>query len=252
MRTILFALIIVLLGSGAKAQQFYELRMYRMKDSVEQRMDDYLKKALIPALHRQNVKPIGVFKNSPADTIHPRMIIVLIPYSSLNEMEKIDDSIEDDAQYRTDAADFINSKFSDAPYERKETIMLKAFKFMPSMETPKLKGPREKRIYELRSYESATEELHRKKVHMFNEGGEVTLFKRLNFNAVFYGTVISGSHMPNLMYMTTFENMADRKKHWDSFRNDPEWKTLSAKEEYKNTVSRNDTSFLYPAEYSDY
>jgi hypothetical protein len=36
-------------------------------------------------------------------------------------------------------------------------------------------------------------------------GGEVPLFVRLGFNAVFYGEVIVGSHMPNLMYMTTFE-----------------------------------------------
>jgi hypothetical protein len=45
---------------------------------------------------------------------------------------------------------------------------------------------------------------------MFNEGGEIELFKRLNFNAVFYASVISGSRMPNLMYMTSYESKADR------------------------------------------
>ena len=59
-------------------------------------------------------------------------------------------------------------------------------------------------LYELRSYESPTEELHRIKVNMFNAGGEITLFKRLDFQAVFYADVLSGSQMPNLVYMVVF------------------------------------------------
>ena len=39
---------------------------------------------------------------------------------------------------------------------------------------------------------------------MFNAGGEIDIFTKLNFNAVFYGDVIVGSHMPNLMYLTCF------------------------------------------------
>jgi hypothetical protein len=54
-----------------------------------------------------------------------------------------------------------------------------------------------------------SEKKYWKKVEMFNEGGEIDLFSRLNFNAVFYAEVISGPTMPNLMYMTSFENMED-------------------------------------------
>ena len=86
---------------------------------------------------------------------------------------------------------------------------------------------------------------------MFNEGGEVTLFKRLGFNAVFYGEVLSGSRMPNLMYMTTFENQASRDEHWKAFSNDPEWKKLSSMPEYQNNVSKINIYFVYPTEYSD-
>lgn len=87
---------------------------------------------------------------------------------------------------------------------------------------------------------------------MFNEGGEITLFKRLNFNAVFYASVISGSRMPNLMYMTSYENKADRDEHWKSFGSSPEWKILSAMPEYKNNVSKNEQIFLRTTSYSDY
>ncbi|HEX8350242.1 MAG TPA: NIPSNAP family protein, partial [Hymenobacter sp.] len=105
--------------------------------------------------------------------------------------------------------------------------------------------------YELRSYESSTEKLHVNKVKMFNKGGEIKLFKRLGFNTVFCGRVLAGSHMPNLMYMTTFENKAARDEHWKAFSADPEWKTLSAMPEYKNNVSKNEQKFFYPVEYSD-
>jgi hypothetical protein len=86
---------------------------------------------------------------------------------------------------------------------------------------------------------------------MFNDGGEVPLFVRLGFNAVFYGEVIAGSHQPNLMYMTTFENKASRDEHWKAFSNDAEWNKLKVNPEYQNNVSKNTSFFLYPTEYSD-
>ena len=78
------------------------------------------------------------------------------------------------------------------------------------------------------------------------------LFDRLDFNAVFYGEVISGSIMPNLMYMTTFSNQESREAHWDAFREAPEWKELVAMPKYQNNVSHADLYFLYPTAYSDY
>jgi hypothetical protein len=49
---------------------------------------------------------------------------------------------------------------------------------------------------------------------MFNLGDEIRLFKKLGFNAVFYGEVLSGAQMPNLMFMTSFNNMAAHDQHW--------------------------------------
>ena len=86
---------------------------------------------------------------------------------------------------------------------------------------------------------------------MFNEGGEIDVFTKLNYNAVFYGEVIAGAKMPNLMYMTTFENKEDRDAHWAAFGADPDWKRMSALPEYKNNVSHIDVTFLRPADYSD-
>ena len=93
--------------------------------------------------------------------------------------------------------------------------------------------------------------IYRNKVDMFNAGDEVGLFKRLGFNAVFYGEVLSGGRMPNLMYLTTFENQASRDAHWKAFVEDAHWKNLIAMPEYKNNVSKNEIFFLRPTTYSD-
>ena len=51
------------------------------------------------------------------------------------------------------------------------------------------------RIYELRSYESATEAKAVKKSQMFNEGGEIGIFESVSSDAVFYQG-FDGSQMP--------------------------------------------------------
>lgn len=122
---------------------------------------------------------------------------------------------------------------------------------MPNYAVPDHSTPPSDRIYELRSYEGPTEKYYRKKVEMFNEGGEVKLFKNIGSQPVFFGEVISGSTMPNLMYLTTYSDMKSHDEHWDTFRNHPDWKTLSALEEYKHTVSHSVVQLLHPTEYSD-
>ena len=94
--------------------------------------------------------------------------------------------------------------------------------------------------------------MHLRKVHMFNEGGEVTLFAKLNFNAIFYSKVIAGSRMPNLIYMTSFNNMDDRNEHWKAFSADPLWKKISAAPEYLKTVNRNETILMSARDYADF
>ena len=120
------------------------------------------------------------------------------------------------------------------------------------MTLPGLKGPKKERVYELRSYEGPTELLYNAKVHMFNEGGEIELFDRLGFNAVFYAEVLSGSRMPNLMYMTSFENRADRDARWKTFFSDPVWKRISVLPEYQHTFPKSEVMLLSATEYSDF
>ena len=235
-----------------KEREIYQIRVFRMKSADQVNLvDNYLKNAYLPALHRLAITRIGVFKNVGIDTATEKTMYVLIPMRSLEQLNSIEDGLVKDQVYNNDGAAYLNIDYNTPAYIRTETIVLRAFKDMPKSEAPKLNGVLAERIYELRSYESATEKLYKQKVKMFNEGGEIKLFKRLEFNAVFYGEVLAGSHMPNLMYMTSFDNRTSRDEHWKKFGADPEWKTLSALPEYQHTVSKIDIVFLHPVEYSE-
>jgi hypothetical protein len=129
---------------------------------------------------------------------------------------------------------------------------MQAFGDMPIMQTPSLSFNRSERVYELRSYEGPTEDYYHRKMKMVNEGGEIKLFERLGFNAVFFAEVLSGSNMPNLVYMTTFENRAIRDSLWNEFGKAPEWIDMKDIPKYKNTVSHADILLLEPTDYSDY
>lgn len=233
-------------------REFYQLTVYHYNNSWQEKvLDNYFQNALLPALHKMNIKNVGVFKNHANDTVPDKALYVLMP-ADWDDILKIPARLNNDKDYQASASEYINAVYSSPPYSRMEAIILRAFSKAPRLQLPNLNGPRKDRVYELRSYESATEKIYRNKVQMFNEGDEVGLFKRLNFNAVFYGEVIAGGKMPNLMYMTCHENKPAREANWKNFVDDPYWKKLSSMPEYQHNVSHIDISFLYPTEYSDY
>ncbi len=239
-------------GARAATRYYYQIKIYHLKTKAqEDRLDQYLQNAYLPALHRSGIKSAGVFKPVEQDTADKK-IYVLVPFTSLEKLTTTDQKLDADKQYLADGKEYLDAGYKDAPFTRIESIILQAFSKMPEPAVPNLTAAKTERVYELRSYESATEKYNINKVKMFNDGNEVALFKRLGFNAVFYAEVIAGSHMPNLMYMTTFNNKQDRDKHWDTFSNDTEWKTLVAKTEYQNNVSHNEIVFLHPTLYSDF
>ena len=238
----------------AKSRDYYQIQVYRISGKAqEEKVDQFLKTAYLPALHKAGIKKAGVFKPIEGDTAtYGKYIYVWIPFTSLDHFAKTMEALDNDAVCQKEGIDFLGAPFNQVPYLRKESILLKAFTEQPAYAIPSFPTPPSQRIYELRSYEGPTENLYRKKVEMFNQGGEVALFKSLDFNALFYAEVISGSTMPNLMYMTTFADMTTHDARWNDFRNSPVWKKLSALPEYKNTVSKSVKVLLHPTDYSDF
>jgi hypothetical protein len=233
--------------------EFFAIRLYHLKTAQQEaRVDTFLQQALLPALHRQNITGIGVFKAVGNDTAAVRRIYVFIPLKELDQFASLPDRLVKDPQYLADGRSYLNAGYDDPPYVRVESILLNAFPDMPQHAAPwSAQGYSADRIYELRSYEGPTEQYFANKVQMFNQGGEITLFNKLGFHAVFYASVLSGAHMPNLMYMTSFDNMAARDDHWKTFGADPTWKSLSSSPQYQHNVSHIDDIFLHATPYSE-
>ncbi len=246
-------LVLFITALSLSARDYYQIKVYTIKNQAQESvMDSYLKDAFLPALHRAGVKTVGVFKPVAEDTVNfGKKIFVLIPLKGIGQIEDIDRHLSNDLNYQQKGAPYINAAYDNPPYQRIESILLKSFSHHPDLFVPKYNTPKNGQIFELRSYQSATEKIYRKKVEMFNEGGETEIFRKIGANAIFYGEVLSGSEMPNLIYMTSYENMQSNLDHWKTFRDHPDWKALSGMQEYKNTVSHIDKWMLHPTDYSD-
>lgn len=238
--------------ASAPELDYFQLKMY-MYETAEQEaiLDSYFGNALLPALHRAGFENVGVFK--PIEGLNEMLnyIMVLVPYQNLEQFEKTPAILEKDPAYVAAASAYIDAPHDQSPYSRIESYILRAFSATPHLALPELSGPRKDRVYELRSYEAATEKLYNLKVEMFNEG-ESALFQELKFNPVMFCEVISSSHMPHLMYMTTHADTTAQRENWDAFRVHPEWDRMKNLERYQNTVSHIDKYQVYPTEYSDY
>ncbi len=87
---------------------------------------------------------------------------------------------------------------------------------------------------------------------MFNDQGEIDIFKRLGFKPVFWGETIIGPLRPNLTYMVTFDDLAAKDAHWKAFVDDAQWKKISTVPEYAYAllVNKITSTLLVPTAYS--
>lgn len=236
--------------SGAKAREYYELRRYSLQRGAQPKLADaFLQEALIPALNRLAIAPVGVFS---AD-IGPESpsLYVLMPSASVEMLVTAAFRLEQDAEYLKAGAAFLNTAAKEPAYARVESSLMVAFEGWPKLTLPPATAEHRARVFELRTYESATDQDHKRKVEMFNSG-EFDVFQRAGFWQVFYGDTLVGSRLPNLTYMLGFPDLAERTKMWKAFGADPGWKKLSSASRYnfEEIVSNITNVILSPTSYS--
>lgn len=227
-------------------REYYELQQYLIEtEEQKKRFDQYMKEAAIPALNRAGVKPVGVFL--PQEGLGP--VYVLLPAQSAEKLASLTQQLMQDEEYLKKGAEFLNAPATDPSYKRIESSLLVAFKGMPKAETP-AKGPG--RVFQLRIYESPSVKTNLKKIEMFNDAGEIAIFRRVGLNPVFFGQALIGDKIPNLTYMLGFESQDDMKAAWGKFGKDPDWQRLRKMEEYadKAILSGITNIVLKAAEYS--
>jgi hypothetical protein len=218
-------------GAGNAAEpahrEFYQLRRYLLESGPQVGLTErYLNDALIPALAKRGMGPVGAFRldigpETPA-------YYVLIPSAAVDTLATIDLQLAHDDDFLKVADAFWAAPAAANAFVRVDSALLAAFEGWPRVTPP---DTHTKRIFQLRTYESPSYRDHVRKVEMFH-AGEFDIFKAAGFHNVFFGDTLVGTRMPSLTYMLSFPSLTELDAHWDAFRNNPDWKKLSADPKY--------------------
>lgn len=233
------------LGQDAAAapRHYYEWRTYRLTPLQQPRVHLYLEKAAIPAWRRIGLGPVGAFtmigpNNDPS-------IRVLLTYPTAELLVGARDALEADFEYKQAAADYLAAKKADPAFTRIDSWAGVAFRTAPQLTPPKNRP----KVYEMRAYESHSEDRARAKIEMFNSG-EIPIFVDCGFEPVFFCETLIGVGIPHLKYMLAAPDMAANEAGWKKFQSHPDWLAMRDKPEYADTVSNIKKLFLEPTAYS--
>ena len=214
----------------AGTREYYQIRRYQLQAGPQTKItESYFGDALIPALTRMGMGPIGAFKldygpETPA-------FYVLIPGRSVEALAMIDLRLAQDAVFLKAAEPFWNAPAAAPAFLRVESSLLAAFEGWPRLTPPATTATKSKRIFQLRTYESPSNQDHVRKVEMFHRG-EFEIFQKAGCHPVFFGDALIGTRMPQLTYMLSFANLAELEAGWAAFSADPDWKKLSSSSRY--------------------
>jgi len=230
-------------------RQVYELGLYQMAaGDMLHKADDYFQQAFIPALKRAGVGPVGVFvESSKADA---PVVYTLIPHAGWESVATLRTALQNDAEYQKAGAAFLAAPPMDLAYVNHEARLMLAADFMPALAVPE---KLETRVFELRRYRNPSEAAFRKKLEMFGAGGEVTIFRRVGLNPVFFGEMLFGPDMFNITYMLAYPDAAARGKAWGGFGKDADWQKLRATPGYTDPeiIANIKSLTLKPTAYSE-
>lgn len=233
--------------TGAQSREYYQLRTYHAFRSQSAVLDRYLRDALIPALNRLHIGPVGVFTQT-IGAVTPATR-VLMPSQSAEALLNVEQSLMQDSEYTKAGAEFLNAPDKSPAMLWIDSKMMRAFKTHPKLTVPtSLKTPR---VFELRTYESTSIRDHLRKVEMMNSGEEA-VFANSGFWQVFYSDTLVGPRQPNLTYMVGFPSLADRDTAWAKFFSSPGWKKLTSNPRfnYEDIVNNVTNLIVTPTAYS--
>jgi hypothetical protein len=235
---------------AARDREFYQVRRYHINSGPQRKLcDDYFRDALIPALNRLTISPVGVFDlrigpNTPT-------IFVLIPGTFAEMIATLENRLYQDGDYTKAGAAFLTAPAKEPAFDRIDSTLLQAFEKWPNLVLPKATATQGARVFELRTYEQATDQDHRRKVEMM-QSGETDIFAKYGFEMIFFSETLIGSRLPSLTYMLCFESMAARDKQWAAFTTSDDWKAYSTQPKYafEPIVSNISNLILTPTIYS--
>ncbi|MBN1559731.1 NIPSNAP family protein [candidate division KSB1 bacterium] len=227
------------------SQMYYEFSRYQIVNNAGKiKFENYWEQAAIPALNRLGIQPVGLLQSKYGS--HGLDYYVLVPHPSLDSFVTVWENVAADAEYQS-LQDFIDQPMTEPLYYRCQTSLLRAFAELPTIEiAPHIRNAKG-RLFEMRIYESHNRHTAKLKVEMFNQGGEIALFRETGLNPVLFGETLAGDRMPNLTYMLGFASIEERDKAWQAFGGSEAWATMRVNPRYADTVSSVTDIILSPA-----
>lgn len=236
-------------GVCSGGREYVELKTY-VCSSVEKRdaLLAVFDKALVPALNRQGIGKVGVFwtdgEVNDGNGAYATQVFVLVPHRTMASFVKAERLLLADPVFMRDAAALFTAPMADPLYDSCSSSLFRGFETCPAVERVTASGDR---LFQLRIYNSYTPERNVKKVAMFEEGGEIAIFRKCGLAPVFFGEALAGDRLANLTYMLGFPDKEAKDTAWKTFREHPEWLALKADPQYKDTANKITNIVLRPS-----
>ena len=209
---------------------------------------DLFDQALIPALNRQGASKVGVFwtngEVNDGGTNFDTTVFVVAAFPSAEAVLSVDQKLLADAAYMKAAAPVFEAPMKDPLYDACSSSLLQGFATCPQVKQVTASADR---LLQLRIYNSYTIERNAKKVSMFEQGGEIGIFRACGMAPVFFAQAVAGDKLANLTYMLGFSDKAAKEAAWLKFRAHPDWLALKADPQYKDTANKITNIVLRPS-----
>ena len=221
--------------------QIQEWRIYSFQmGGSAARLDRLMTDILLPLYKDMGIE-VGCFRENNQNS--PVVYYYLFVYPSFDAYLKANDILLQNSA-------FVEAMTQDAAANRSMFFRYDSYLCRPFERWKKVTPVAGKTIFEWRKYDSANIEAGARKVQMFNKG-EIEIFLECGVNPFSFGQIMAGKDMPGLIYVTHFDDMADRDASWNKFSNHPEWQRMRADPEWANaTLPNNRVVFLTPLPYS--
>ena len=231
-------------AGGRSPRAFIEFREYHCATAEKkQQLISILDDAMIPALNRSEISPVGVFETSAElnagdnnyDKANDLKVYLLCQYRNMRQMVGATSRLLSDEAFMSAADAIFKAPMNSPIYDTCESTLMYGFPNCPQIEVPSLEATR---LVQIRFYKSYNIERNATKIAMFDPDGELEIFRKYGMNPVFFGETLAGRMMPNLTYMLGFKNKEEKDAAWGKFGPSPEWKELSGNPKYKDTANK--------------
>jgi hypothetical protein len=134
-------------GDESSGRQLIELRVYHFPSAQKrQAFEKFVADALVPALNRAGVRPVGAFtlsaKDNPELKVQPDSndIYEILPHADARSFLELGSRLASDQSFLQAGGSVILAPKSDPAFTRYETSLLRAFATFPHVVAP-AKGP---------------------------------------------------------------------------------------------------------------